>query len=71
MRPSRLLCGPAGCRTLYDFKVLTANADAVAHCDADRLGDHLAGRDARHISLFSDMGARACELRRSLKTLAN
>ena len=55
IRPSRLLCGPAGCRTLSDLKVVTADADAVAHYDADRLGVRLAGRDARRISLCSEM----------------
>ena len=61
MRPSRLLCGPAGCRTLSDLKVVTANTDAEANCDADRLGGRLAGRDARRISLFREIRTRACE----------
>ena len=63
MRPSRLLCGPAGCRTLSDLKVVTANADAEEHGDADRLGGRLEGRDARRISLVREMRARAFERR--------
>ena len=68
--PSRLLYRLAGCRTLCDFEVVIADADAVAHCNADRLGGRLAGRDARRISLFGEMRARACERRQILKTLA-
>ena len=66
MRPSRLLCGPAGCCTLCDLKVVTIDADAEAHGDADRLGGRLAGRDARRIPLFREMRARACERGQSL-----
>ena len=49
---------------------ITAAADAAAHFNADRLGGRLAGRDARRISQFGEMRARACERRQSLKTLA-
>ena len=66
MRPSRLLCGPAGCRTLSDLKVVTAVADAEANGDTDRLGGRLEGRDARRISLFREMRARMCGRKQSL-----
>ena len=68
--PSRILCGPAGCRTFCGLTVVPANADAEAHGDSNRLGGRPAGRDARRISLFREMRARACERRQSLKTLA-
>ena len=41
-------------------------AVAEEHGDAERLGGHLAGRDARRISLFGEMRARASERRQSL-----
>ena len=59
IKPFLFLCGPAGCCTLCDLKVVAVDADAEAHGDADRLGGRLAGRDARRIYLFREMRARA------------
>jgi len=57
---------PGGLLHLMRLENITADADAEAHCDADRLGGRLAGRDARRIYLFGEIRARACERRQSL-----